>query len=145
VKKFSFVLVLLVLFCGLCQSASLQVTTAPAAASVKHGASIAMTATLKNTLTPIAPVTLAATVDWVDEESLPQTASASSVITVIQPITVSAYRVTIPTRFSFVTGTGTIGGSPGTPTVASGVLTFPLITTLNEGQSLVLGYTIKAP
>ena len=145
-KTIRLMLVLVMLFAAavLCGAESLQVTTTPTAAQAKRGVPVATAVSLKNVLTPRAPITITAEAEWEDEYGTARTTTASATITVIQPVKVNRYKVIIPALFAFVAGSAKIDGQPATPTLDAGQLTFQIGRTLLEGESVTLEYSIKA-
>jgi len=123
---------------------ALEVTATPASATAKRGQPVAMAVSLKNVLTPRAPITITAEAEWEDEYGTARTTTASATITVIQPVRVNRYKVIIPALFAFVAGSAKIDGQPATPTLDAGQLTFQIGRTLLEGESATLEYSIKA-
>jgi len=123
---------------------ALEVTATPASATTKRGQPVAMAVSLKNVLTPRAPITITAEAEWEDEYGTARTTTASATITVIQPVKVNSYKVIIPALFAFVAGSAKIDGQPATPTLDAGQLTFQIGRTLLEGESVTLEYSVKA-
>lgn len=127
-----------------CCAESLQVTSTPTPAQVKHGAPVAMAVSLKNVLTSREPVTITAEAEWEDEYGTTRTTTASATIAVVQPVKANRYKVIIPALFAFVAGSAKVDGQPAAPTLDSGRLTFEIGRTLLEGESVTLEYSVKA-
>jgi hypothetical protein len=127
-----------------CGAESLQVTATPTSAQVKRGAPIVMNVSLKNVLTPRAPITFTAEAEWEDEYGTVMSTTASATVTVVQPVKVNRYKVIIPALFALVAGSAKVDGQPATPALDSGRVTFELGRTLFEGESLSLEYSVKA-
>ena len=135
-----------------CGAESLQVTATPTSAQVKRGAPIVMNVSLKNVLTPRAPITFTAEAEWEDEYGTVMSTTASATVTVVQPVKVNRYKVIIPAPcdsaqdrlFALVAGSAKVDGQPATPALDSGRVTFELGRTLFEGESLSLEYSVKA-
>ncbi len=123
---------------------ALAVMTTPASATAKRGQPVAMAVSLKNVLTPRAPITITAEAEWEDEYGIVRSTAASATITVIQPVKVNRYKIIIPALFAFVAGSAKIDGQPATPTLDAGQLTFQIGRTLLEGESVTLDYSVKA-
>jgi len=124
---------------------ALEVTQAVTPASIAVGQAVTASVSLKNILTPRAPIELTATATWDDEFGVEQTSSASATIQVVQPIKVRKWAVAIGSLFGLVAGSAKIDGQPVTPALDSGVLTFDLGgRVLAEGQALTLGYAVRA-
>ncbi len=137
------------LLLALCLSAqaqsALQVTQTAAPLTVTVGQPIITTISLKNVLTPRPPFTITATATWEDQYGIAQSTNASATIQVVQPIKVKTWTAALSSLFGLVAGSATLNGQPVTPTLASGVLTFDLgSAVLNEGQSVTIGYSVKA-
>ncbi len=138
------VLALLFVVAARCGAESLQVTTTPTSAQVKRGVPVVMGVNLKNVLTPREPVTITAEAEWEDEYGTAKSTTASTTVTVVQPVRVSRYKVVIPALFAFVAGSAKVDGQPATPALDAGRLTFELGRTLSEGESVTLEYSVKA-
>ncbi|MCE5322383.1 hypothetical protein LLG46_03590 [bacterium] len=138
------VLVLLLIATPQCGAESLQVTTTQVSTQTKRGVPVVMAVNLKNVLAPRDPITLTAEAQWEDEYGVTKTTTASTTITVIQPIKVNTYKVAIPALFDFVAGSAKIDGQPVTSTLDSGTIMFQIGRTLLEGQSVSLEYAVKA-
>jgi len=123
---------------------ALGVTTTPASATAKRGQPVEMAVSLKNVLSPREPITITAEAEWEDEYGVTRTTTASATITVVQPVKVNRYKVIIPALFAFVAGSAKIDGQPVTPALDTGRLTFEIGHTLLEGESVTLGYSVKA-
>jgi len=145
-KTIRSMLVLALLFIAVteCSAESLQVTTTPTSVQVKRGAAVAMNVNLKNVLAPRDPVTITAEAEWEDEYGTARTATASTTITVVQPVKLNRYKVVLPALFDFVAGSAKIDGQPATPVLEADRLTFALERTLLEGESVSLEYSVKA-
>ena len=127
-----------------CAAQSLQVTSTPQVTTAKRGQAVPVAVSLKNILATREPITLTAEAEWEDEYGVARTTTASSTITVVQPVKINRYKVAIPALFDFVAGSATVNGQPATPTLDSGRLVFEIAQTLLEGESLALQYTVKA-
>ena len=123
---------------------ALEVTATPASAAAKRGEQVAMAVSLKNVLTPREPVTITAEAEWEDEYGVARTSSASTTITVVQPVKVNRYKVIIPALFGFVAGSAKVDGQPAASTFDAGQFTFVIGRTLSEGESVTLEYSVKA-
>ncbi len=123
---------------------ALEVMATPASATAKRGQPVAMAVSLKNVLTPRAPITITAEAEWEDEYGVVRSTAASATITVIQPVKVNRYKVIIPALFAFVAGSAKVDGQPATPMLDAGQLTFQIGRTLLEGESVTLDYSVKA-
>ena len=127
-----------------CGAESLQVTSAPTSVQAKRGVPVAMSVNLKNVLAPRDPIIVTAEAEWEDECGVTRSTSASAAITVVQPVKVNRYKVIIPALFAFVADSAKVDGQPAAPAVDAGQLTFELGRTLSEGESVTLGYSVKA-
>ncbi len=127
-----------------CAAQSLQVTSTPQVTTAKRGQAVPVAVSLKNILATREPITLTAEAEWEDEYGVARTTTASSTITVVQPVKINRYKVAIPALFDFVAGSATVNGQPATPNLDSGRLVFEIAQTLLEGESLALQYTVKA-
>lgn len=123
---------------------ALGVTATPASATAKRGQAVPVAVSLKNILATREPITLTAEAEWEDEYGVARTTTASSTITVVQPVKINRYKVAIPALFDFVAGSAKVNGQPATPTLDSGRLVFEIAQTLLEGESLALQYAVKA-
>ena len=103
-----------------------------------------MAVSLKNVLTPREPITITAEAEWEDEYGVARSSTASATITVVQQVKVNRYKVIVPALFAFVAGSAKIDGQPVTPAFDAGQLTFEIGRTLLEGESVTLGYSVKA-
>ena len=137
-------LVLVLAAAAQCGAESLQVTTTPTSAQVKRGVPVVMNVNLKNALAPRDPITITAEAEWEDEYGTARSTTASTIVTVVQPVKINRYKVIIPALFAFVAGSAKVDGQPATPTVEAGRLTFEIGRTLHEGESATLEYSIKA-
>lgn len=125
-------------------SDALEVTATPVSAAVKRDEQVAMAVSLKNVLTPREPVTITAEAEWEDEYGVAKTTSASTTITVVQPVKVNRYKVIIPALFGFVAGSAKVDGQPAVSIFDAGQLTFEMGRTLSEGESVTLECSVKA-
>lgn len=123
---------------------ALGVTVTPTPAMVKHGQVVTLAVSLANTLTPRSPITITAKADWQDEADVAQSTTASTTITVTQPIKINRYTAIIPALFDYVAGSAKISGQPVTITPVSGSLVFDIGRTLLEGESVTLEYGLKS-
>ncbi|MEN6358272.1 MAG: hypothetical protein ABFD83_14460 [Armatimonadota bacterium] len=142
--KYILSIILIITLTGIGQADSLQVRTTSAPVVVKRGEVIAMSVNLKNILTPREPVTINAQIEWEDEYGAAQTSSDSATINIVQPVNVTRYKVAIPALFDFVAGSAVVDGQSITPTYSSGSLVLEVGRTLLEGESMILGYAVKA-
>lgn len=127
-----------------CDAESLQVTTTPVSTQVKRGEQVVMVVSLKNMLAPRDPITITAEAEWEDEYGITKTTSASTTITVVQPVKVNRYKVIIPALFAFVAGSTKVDGQPAVSIFDAGQITFEMGRTLLEGESVTLEYSVKA-
>ena len=126
-------------------AAPLDVTTTPTSANVKRGEPVTVSATLSNSLTARPPITLTATIDYVDAYGKAQTAEASTTLAIKQAVKVSNYRVTLPSLCSFVVGSGRVNDNgPLTVMELAGVLTIILNRELAEQQAITISYEVMA-
>ncbi len=138
--------------CAFCAEA-LEVTATPASVTAKRGQAVPVSVNLRNKLLPREPVTITAEAEWEDEYGQAKTATASTTISVIQPIKVNKYKVAIPALFDFVAGSAKVNGQPVTPALVlssqvegldSDKLVFDMGRTLLESESVALEYSLKA-
>jgi hypothetical protein len=122
---------------------ALSVTVKLASNQARIGQVVPVTVTLANTATPRPPLVIDASVSWVDSTGAEQTATDSVSLAVIQPLTVNNYRIQIPAGASYAAGSATVAGLPVIPTYWLGGLTLDVKQTLNEGQSVTLGYAVR--
>lgn len=123
---------------------ALQVTATPVSATAKRGQPVAMAVSLKNVLAPREPVTITAEAEWEDEYGTVRSTTASTTVTIVQPVKINRYKVIIPALFAFVAGSAKVDGQPVTPALDAGQLTFELGRTLLESESVTLEYSVKA-
>lgn len=123
---------------------ALEVTATPASATAKRGQPVAMAVSLKNVLMPREPVTITAEAEWEDEYGTVRSTTASTTVTIVQPVKVNRYKVVIPAPFALVAGSAKVDGQPATPALDAGQLTFEIGRTLLEGESVTLEYSVKA-
>lgn len=136
-------LLLLLALTTTAQAQSLSVTTAASPAAVKAGGTSTITATLKNVNAAAAPITITATAEWDDEYGVAQSTTASTSIKVVKPVKPKAYKWGIPALFEF-SGHCQVDGVAVTPTVAGAEVTIPLARTLNEGESCIITFGVRA-
>ena len=135
--------IILLLACATAQAQSLTVTTAASPATVKAGATSTVTATLKNVNAAAAPITITATADWEDEYGVAQSTTASTSVKIVKPVKPTSYRWGIPALFEY-SGHCTVDGVAVTPTISGSEVTIPLSRTLNEGESTVVTFGVRA-
>ncbi|MHB9037078.1 MAG: hypothetical protein ACYC64_10440 [Armatimonadota bacterium] len=123
---------------------ALVVTTTPASITAKRGQVVPVSVNLRNMLSPREPATINAEAEWEDEYGQAKTATASTTITVAQPIKLNRYKVAIPALFAVVAGSAKVDGQPVTPTSGSDGLVIELGQTLLEGKSVTLDFSVKA-
>ena len=138
------VFILLFVAAAQCGAESLQVTTTSASTEIKRGVPVVMNVNLKNVLTSREPVTITAEAEWEDEYGAIKTTTASTTITVVQPVKINRYKVAIPALFGFEAGSAKVGGQPPTPGLDAGQLDFDMSRTLLVGESVALEYLLKA-
>jgi uncharacterized protein (DUF58 family) len=137
-------ILLLTLFCATAQAASLEVTTTPAAVSVKRGETVTLTTTIKNTLVAKS-ATFTATLDYTDETGASQTATGGWTLAVKQQTTVGKLRIVVPALFGFVPDSATVSDAgPLTTASETGAVAFTLDRVLDAGQSLTVTFKAKA-
>lgn len=117
-------------------------TTTNGAITTHSGAVVPVTVRLSNNRTPRPPLVVTASISWVDEAGATQTATDSVSVAVVQPITVNGYRAALNSG-QYVTGSALLNGLPVTPTIGLGTLTVPMAWTLNEGEAVTVGYSVK--
>jgi hypothetical protein len=136
----------LLLLC-LCAQAFGQSVTITGPATVSPGATVQLTATITNTLSPRPPIILTAGATYTDSLGNPYTSTATPLmLTVTQPETFSALTMTLPSSLSYVVGSAQ-STVPVTGTVTSGVLTLTLGgggAVLTEGQSVSILFKVTA-
>lgn len=135
--------ILLVLLATAAQAQSLTVTTLASPATIKTGATSTITATLKNTNAASSPVVFTATAEWEDEYGIAQSTTATTSVKIVKPVKPKAYKWGIPALFEY-SGHCQVDGVAVTPTVAGSEVTIPLTRTLNEGESTVITFGVKA-
>ncbi|MHB9036949.1 MAG: hypothetical protein ACYC64_09790 [Armatimonadota bacterium] len=81
---------------SMARAEALEVTTTPAAITAKRGQVVPVSVNLKNALPTSEPIALSAQVDWEDEYGVAKTATASTNISMVQPVKINRYKVTIP-------------------------------------------------
>ena len=104
----------------------------------------AFTVTFTNTLVPLPPLIITAEADWINEDGTACSATASAEITITQPLSMAAYKVSLPAALSYVADTGRLNGAPIAPTVTSNMVMFDLGFVLFEGEAATLEYTLRA-
>ncbi|MCL5103015.1 MAG: hypothetical protein M1133_02715 [Armatimonadetes bacterium] len=122
---------------------ALEVATTPASVTAKRGQAVPVSVNLRNMLSPREPVTITAEAEWEDEYGAVKTTTASTTITVVQPVKINRYKVAIPALFAFVAGSAKVGGQPVTPGLDVGQLVFDMGQTLLEGESVALEYSVR--
>ncbi len=136
--------VLLVLMALPAFAESLEVAQTPANVTANAGDTVPISVTVKNTLTPRQPITLRASIEWTDQYGAPQTAEATTEISVIQPVKISRYAVLLG-GFRYVADSATLNGAPIVETFqVADELTFLLGgLLLLEGESAQLNYSLR--
>lgn len=122
---------------------SLTVTQTPESVQVKKGEAVPVNVAFANTLTPRAPITLNALIDYTNEYGMGQTATSTTLLYVIQPVTVRSYAVLVGSC-GYILDSGVLDGQPIKGTLAAGLLSFEVNRTLLEGESITLGYSLRA-
>lgn len=122
---------------------ALSVTVRLASNQARIGQVVPVTVTMANTATPRPPLVIDASVSWVDSSGIEQTATDSVSLAVVQPLTVNSYRIQIPSGASYALGSATVAGLPVIPSYWMGGLTLDVGQTINEGQSVTLGYAVR--
>lgn len=123
---------------------ALEVTTTPASITAKRGQVVPVSVNLRNVLSPREPITITAEAEWEDEYGQAKTTTATTAISLAQPIKVNRYKVVIPALFDYVAGSAKVNGQPVTPALDTGRLIFELGQTIAEGESVALEYSLKA-
>lgn len=127
------------------QAAALSVTTTIVPAKPKPGQGVTVTSKITNTQTPRAALTVTADASWIDTLGVLQTTTSSVSIQVVQPITITALKVTLPVGATYMPNTATVGGFAVVPTQALNVLTIPCNATINETEFVSVLYGLAIP
>lgn len=122
---------------------ALSVTVKVASNQAKIGQIVPVTVTLTNSATPRPPLIIEASVSWIDSAGTSQTSTNSVSLNIVQPLIVNNYHIQIPAGASYAIGSAVVGGLPVIPTYLDSGLTLDIVQTLNEGQSVNLGYAVR--
>jgi hypothetical protein len=92
--------------------------------TIKVGDTVQASIKFQNTAPTDPPIVITAYATYTDALGNPQQSNTATVtLTLIRPITVGAFNVTLPSNLGYVTGSANIGGTAVPAVVASGVLT----------------------